>query len=163
MRKRILLIAVGIVMIVAMTWAVYWIVYGIYKGGQVRHMNELRVQQREDKFKNNPNLLDCLVLLNNYYWDFRQYEKALYYGERCIKLDVDSTRRGWYVHMILADIHAKRNKNMEEACYHIRLGLEKAKRDNIPERNIDELKIQDLIDTCKANEKASGGSQEGLP
>jgi len=136
-------------MIAGIIWIAYWIGFGIYEGKKVAQMYTLRIQQREDKFRNNPNLLDCLVLLDTYYWELRQYEKALYYGEYCIRLNVEGTRRGWYVHMLLADIYRKDNKNLEKACYHIRLGLEEAKRDNIDENHIKELKLQNLIDICK--------------
>jgi len=148
MKKRILFIIILSFMTAATIWIVCWIGYGIYQGKKIRHMNEIRVQQREEKFKNNPNLLDCLVLLNNYYWDFQQYEKALYYGDYCIALGVDDTRRGWYVHMLLADIYA-RNKSLEKACYHINFALRVAEHNKIPESHIEELGMQNLIESCK--------------
>ncbi len=141
-------------MIGGVIWIVYWVGYGMYQGKKIRYMNEIRVQQREERFRNNPNLLDCLVLLDNYYWDFQQQEKALYYGEYCIKLGVDDTRRSWYVHMILAKIYAK-NRNLEKACYHIGVALKAAERDKVPESHIKELRIQDLIDSCKNKQNGS--------
>ena len=148
MKRRLLLISVSVVAIVATIWIIDYIHFGIHWEKKIRKQNKYYTQRREKSFYDHPNLLDCLVLLDRYYWWSQENDKALYYGEYCTKLGVDKTRRGCYVHMVLADIYAKK-KDMEKACYNINVALMEAERDKISESEIKQLGMQSLIDSCK--------------
>jgi len=159
MKKRLLLSVLSIMIAVV----VYFINDGVYMGyaahvdnkldaEKIQDMYRVRIEQREERFRNNPNLMDCVILLENYYWDLHEYGKALYYGEYCLRLGVDNTPRAWHVHILLADIYAK-NKNWEKACYHFDLALKEAKVNKIPESQFKEFEIQDLVDSCKRKQE----------
>jgi hypothetical protein len=121
----------------------------IYEAYRVRQMIIDDVHEREAAFHQKPDLLHALVLMDKYFWDFKQYEKANYYADYCIKLDVEKTNRGWYVHMVKADI-ASRNKDIKQACDNLQLALQLADQYKIREGQIKPFKYQDLLNTCTA-------------
>jgi len=144
-RKRIIIISASLVFVAFGLFAGF----GIYQGYKVQQMFIDGVHRREAAFRQEPTLISSLVLMNNYYWDLKQYDKANYYADYCIKLNVDKTRRGWFVHMVKAELAAK-NKNLDEACNHLNLALQLAKQFDIPETNFNDFEYQELLNSCTA-------------
>lgn len=147
--------AKGIIIALALTAFIAFGVfagYGIYEGNRVKQMIMDDVHKKEIAFQEKPNLLHSLVLMDNYYWDYKEYEKANYYADYSIKLGVEQTPRGWYVHMVKADI-AARNKKIDEACHDLNLALQMAGQYKIPEDKIKPFTYQELLNTCTAKDK----------
>lgn len=141
-RRVVIFFVLFILMIVAI-----FIGYGIYVEKKSHLIFETIVSQKVEAFKRKPNLVECLALMDYYYWDFQEYEKAVYYANYCIKLNVNNTRRGWYVHMIIADIASKK-RQMKQACYHIKYAMQLAEYHKIPSDKIKVFKLQDLLNSC---------------
>jgi len=143
--KRII-IALALIVIIAFG---VFAGYGIYEGNRVKRMIMDDVHKNEMAFQEKPNLLQSLVLMDNYYWDYKEYDKANYYAAYSIKLGVEQTPRGWYVHMVKADI-ASKNKKIDEACHDLSLALQMARQYKISENNIKTFTYQELLNTCTA-------------
>lgn len=122
--------------------------YGIYEGKRNYRLHEKRIQQKEETFRKNPNLVQCLSLMDVYYWDFHNNDKVLFYAHNCIKLDVDMTQRGWYVHALMADAYWKTGK-LRQACDHLNIAFNLDSQQHMTKEAIQELRLKDLLTACK--------------
>lgn len=143
-RVRRIFIFIALLLLMGVT---VFIGYGIYLEKERHRIFETMVARKAEAFKSKPNLIKCLALMDYYYWDFHEYEKAFYYADKCIKLNANNTRRGWYVHMVMADIASKKEQ-MKQACHHIKYAMQLAEYHKIPEDKIKVFKLQKLLNTC---------------
>ena len=157
MRKRYKLLGIACIVLMLIAGILAWVAPNIREARRLSQYHEALIQQRRERFENSPTLRDCVVLLNTYYWDYHDQERALAYGRRCIDLGADKTRRGWYVHMLLADIYNRR-KDSQSACHHLDIGIKEAEEHKIPEDKVKYIGPPDLMKTCRRQGPSSQGS-----
>ena len=64
-----------------------------------------KLYEKEKIFKENPNFNDCFYVFEKYRF-FKKYEKASYYGERCLDLITDKeSDKLFLIHLWLADVY----------------------------------------------------------
>lgn len=132
--------------------SVFLIAGGLLIGLAVHETNKLKViseqlyHQREEKFKTSPDILDAMLLMKRS-WERAEYKKTLGYAEYCTKNGIDSTKRGWFVHVLMASAYSKTG-NQESACSQANLAVTLAQRDHIPDENLKEYGTKEILERC---------------
>jgi tetratricopeptide (TPR) repeat protein len=73
-------------------------------------------------FEKNPNISDGAKLMD-YYFDRKDYKKALFYANRCVDLGANSTQVGFNINFVIAMSYHRLN-NLEMAKKHLITALE---------------------------------------
>jgi len=132
--------------------SVFLIAGGLLVGFAVRETNKLKAisgqlyHQREEKFKASPDILDGMLLMQRS-WERAEYKKTLGYAEYCTKAGIDGTKRGWFVHVLMASAYSKTG-NQESACSQANLAVTLAQRDHIPDESLKEYGMKEILDSC---------------
>ncbi|HES59256.1 MAG TPA: hypothetical protein ENO18_02400, partial [Caldithrix sp.] len=67
------------------------------------------ILQMQLSFQKKPNVEDSGILMAEYF-NKKDFEKALYYGNKCIELGVNDTRAGFWVNYVMAKIYKETNQ-----------------------------------------------------
>ena len=125
-----------------------------HKNGKHPNMDittETRFIERLKFFEENPNINDCVSLMNDY-WYLEEYDQVINMGENCIKLDVENESPMFIVYLWMAAAYNKK-EDFGESIKHLERAL------NLDENNIIEnnknIQIYDLETIYSSIKKAN--------
>ena len=120
--------------------------FAVHETNKLKAISEKHYRQREAKFKASPNIIDGMVLMEKS-WERAEYMKTLGYGEYCAKAGIDGTKRGWFVHVLMASAHSK-SGNQESACSQANLAMTLVQRDQVPDESLKEYGLKEILASC---------------
>jgi tetratricopeptide (TPR) repeat protein len=102
-----------------------------------------RFQERIKSFEKDPNIDDCVALMNDYLY-LKEYDKAIAYGQSCINIGVEKESPGFIVHLWMAAAYRKKD-NFLDAKHHLQRALQLDKKNIIIDNNnIEVYELQDV-------------------
>lgn len=117
-RKNILVLLFSLLIIIS--GVVLIIYFGFYQEGReigAEFSGINNILKLENSFKSKPTIDDGVMLIEKNLFMFKDYDKAIKYGEACIELGVNQTNGGWLVNLWMGKAYLEKGDVISAKYY----------------------------------------------